>query len=51
MKEPTWNQWIAEHCETCEQCCLSMEEMEGSLCEVAFAKMKEYAKEDADARE
>ena len=47
MNTEPWEVWIAEHCKTCEQCRLSMNDMEGSLCEVAFAKMKEYAKEES----
>lgn len=45
----TWNQWIEDHCKTCQQCDKAfnhLDESDGGMCETAFNKMREFARRE-----
>lgn len=45
----TWDDWLVEHMKTCKTCWDAFEGTgEGGMCEVAFAKAKDYARESRD---
>lgn len=36
-----WKQWLFDHMQSCETCAQAFNEMNGAMCEAAFAKMRE----------
>ena len=45
----TWDEWLREHLKACETCRKAFEEMEGGMCEEAFAKFKEFMRTTASS--